>query len=59
MENLGVAAIRRGGLDVYVFVRALHSYLHASACIVLYYRGLLHYLLYHYALHIRLYEEAK
>jgi hypothetical protein len=56
METLGVAAIRRGGLDVDVFVRALHSYLHGL--LVLYYRGLLHYLLYHYALLIRLYEEA-
>jgi hypothetical protein len=57
MEAVGVAAIRRGGLDVYVFVRALHSYLHGL--LVLYYRGLLHYLLYHYALLIRPYEKAE
>jgi hypothetical protein len=53
METLGVAAIRRGGLDVDVFVRALHSYLHGL--LVLYDRGPLYYLLYYDALLIRLY----
>jgi hypothetical protein len=40
-----------------LYVRALHSYLHSL--LILYYRRLLHYLLYHYALLIRPYEEAE
>jgi hypothetical protein len=57
METLDVAAIRRGGLDVYVFVRALHSYLHAVLyCITV---GFCITSSITTALLIRLYEEAE